>query len=372
MKTENAEYENSPCVAGRNGSALLVVMGFAAILLVVTATVHKMAGQSAKTVANFRRSGQALAIAEAGVSDALKKLAMSYDTYKISTIVATNFAGGSYVVNITTNGRTGSIIQSSGTYDGLTVLTVLESLGSWQSAWDTNTFGKYGIFAKGLADENGNGILHASIYSGTAVEIAPPVTIEGSVASAGTILNQGTIGGASEEYSDEIPPPTFSFEYYKSIALTFGGDFYAGDVTFKDETVQPASGVTAVAGEVKIQNGAIIKGAIVALGDIVMTGGQIDHEGLNDPISGLQLPSLMSISNDVTVLGGQTLNGFVYAKGDVQINGGDIIYGGVIAGGIVDARGNWEIYPGPGVVPPGINPAGDGDVTKVKIGAWLR
>lgn len=375
--------------AGRRGSALVIVMCFSAILLITSLALQKMSTQSAFTVINFRKSAQALFVAEAGVADVLDKLAQNFDTYKSCTI-SNDLGDGSYVVTVTTNGGTGAIISSVGTYAGTTRETVLETLGNWQSAWNTNIFGKYGIFANGLIDGNGNGVLHSGIYSGDNIDIAPNVTIEGDVSSVGEVNNQGTVGGETNEYAEPIECPTFSFEYYKSLA---GGDYIdaGGTVQFKADSpgthlsavsahdynsdgvgiVNHPSHVICVVGNVVIKNGATIKGAIVATGNIDMQGGHIDHIGFTSPDGG-PLPSLMSINGDVRVRGGQTLNGFIYAAGDVELNGGDTVYGGVIAGGVVDARGDWQVYPGDGTVPPGINPGEGGEVTRVRIGAWLR
>lgn len=370
MNTKIRKKQVNGNPAGREGSALVIVMCFSAILLMTVLALHRMSTQLAFTVSNFRRGAQALAVAEAGVSDALKKLASDFETYKISTISNT-CGNGSYVVNVTTNGKTGAIITSAGSYERVSRQTVLETLGVWQTGWNTNIFGEFGIFANGLVDGNGNGVLHAGIYSGTGIEIAPNCVIEKSVVTVGEVDNKGAVEGSITEHSAPIECPTFSFDYYKNLALNNGGDYYSGDKSFMNQTVDPPSGVTCVDGDVKIQNGAIIKGAIVARGDIIMTGGQIDHIALTGP-GGETLPSLMSITGDVKVNGGQTLNGFIYAAGNVEINGGDRVYGGIIAGGIVDARGNWEVFPGDGTIPPGLNPTDEGEVVGIRIGAWLR
>lgn len=372
MKTAMKKNRESDGIAGRRGSALLIVMCFSAILLMTCLALHKMSTGLAYTVGNFRKGGQALALAEAGVSDILQKQASDFETWKSSTL-SNSFGGGSYVVTAVTNGRTGSIITSVGTYDGTTRETVLETLGDWMSAWDTNIFGTYGIFSAGLIDGNGNGVLHSSLFSNDGIAIAPNVTIEGDVSSVGTVNIQGTVTGSTNEMAEPIETPTFSFDYYRNIATNYGGDYYTNSQTFMNETVWPVSGVTCVNGDVMIKNNAIIKGAIVAWGDILMTGGDISHDELADPSDPSKaLPSLMSITGNVRVNGGQTLNGFIYAAGDVVINGGDTVYGGIICGGVVDARGDWEIFPGDGTVPPGINPAEGGEVTKLRIGAWLR
>jgi hypothetical protein len=320
-------------------------------------------------VMHFRRAGQAQAMAESGVADALDKLSCDFEKWKVS-VIETNFGNGSYVVTITTNGKTGAIVRSVGWCEGKESTTVLETLGHWRTAWNTNTFGEYGIFAKGLIDANGQGILYASLHSGTSVEIAPNVLITGSVNSEGTVLNQGTVGGIISENVNAIECPTFNFDYFVQLATAGGGDVFVGNKTFKNEVVDPPSGITCVDGNVKIQNGAVIKGAIIATGEIDMQGGHVDH--LPIVIAGETMPSLMSINSDVSIRSGQTLYGFVYAKGDVIANGGDVIYGGVIAGGIVNARSDWVVYPGDGEIPPGINPGDGGEVTRVRIGAWIR
>jgi hypothetical protein len=386
--------------ASSNGSALVTVMILSAILVMASVGLHKMSGQLIFNVSNFSRSAQALSIAEAGVADVLEKQSRNFDAYK-NWVVSEDFGGGSYAVVSVTNGRTGSIITSTGTFGGRTKVTVVEVLGTWQDSWNTNVFGSFGIFCDGLSDNNGNGTLHASIFSGTSVDVAPGVTIDGSVSTEGTINNQGTVGGESEENAESIPCPTFSFEYFKALAdgdyldaasgpggkITFKGNnsgtyFFVGSGLPSSDTFDPNDGdvshpdpdhdIICVLGDVVIQNGAYIRGSIIATGDINMQGGHVDHAATPGPNGETPMPSLMSINGDVTICSGQTLNGFVYAGGDVVLNGGDVVYGGVIAGGTVDARGDWEIFPGPGIVPPGVNPGGEGLVSGLWIGGWLK
>ena len=76
-------------------------------------------------------------------ADMLKKLASDFDKYKEMAVTNT-FNGGHYVVTSTTNGKTGAILSSTATYFGVTRDTSVETLGVWQSAWDTNMFGSFG------------------------------------------------------------------------------------------------------------------------------------------------------------------------------------------------------------------------------------
>jgi hypothetical protein len=350
------------------GSALVIVMCICGILLIVASSLMAMSTFATHRVMQFRKGAQAQAMAEAGVEDALDRLSHNFPKWRES-VIETNFGNGSYVVTITTNGKTGALIESVGWCEGKDRVTVLETLGHWRTAWNTNIFGEYGIFAEGLIDANGQGILYASLHSGTSVEIAPGALITGSVNSEGTVKNQGTVGGEITENVDTIECPTFNFEYFKMLATAGGGDVLVGDQTW-NTVIDPPSGIVCVDGNVKILNGAIIKGSVVATGEIDMQGGHVIHMPI--VIAGETMPSLMSINSDVSVRSGQTLYGFVYAKGDVMINGGDTIYGGVIAGGIVDARNDWVVYPGDGEIPPGINPGDGGEVTRIRIGAWIR
>jgi hypothetical protein len=351
------------------GSALVIVMCIAAILLIVAASLMSMSTFTTHRVMNMRRSAQAQAMAEAGVADALARLSQDFEGWKLSSF-ETNFGNGSYSVTITTNGKTGAIIECIGTCEGKSRSAVLETLGHWRSAWNTNDFAEYGILAEGLIDANGQGILYASLHSGTSVEIAPNVLITGSVNSEGSVKNQGSVGGAVAEYADPVECPTFNFEYFVQLARAGGGDVFSNSVSFKNEVVAPSSGITCVYGDVKIQNGAVIKGAVIATGEIDMQGGHVEHIPI--VIGGEIMPSLMSVNSGVSIRSGQILHGFVYAKGDVMINGGDVIYGGVIAGGIVDARNDWVVHPGDAEIPPGVNPGDGGEVTRVRIGAWIR
>ncbi|MCK5850381.1 MAG: hypothetical protein KAH23_05650 [Kiritimatiellae bacterium] len=358
------------CNGRRAGSALLITMCLSLIMAITLIAIHKMSTQLMFSVDLYRASGEALAIAEAGVSDALQKLADDYDTYQ-NSVISNTIGDGSYVVTVTSNGVASVIIASVGDVGGRETETILEVLGRWESGWSTNDFGSFGIYCDGFVDVNGQGILHASVYSGDSLGIAPGCTVEGDVLTVGTVDNKGNIDGETKENVVPIEVPTYLFDKYKDIALNNGGDFFMGNQSFKNVVVNPASGVTCVDGDVKIQNGAVIMGAMVARGDIVMLGGHVSHVELFGP-NGETLPSLMSIDGDVLVCAGQTLNGFVYAGGDVTLNGGDHVYGGVICHGEFDGRNDWQVWPGDGVIPPQVGPTSDGVVTGLRIGAWLK
>ncbi|MFC1462899.1 hypothetical protein ACFLQU_04755 [Verrucomicrobiota bacterium] len=377
--------------ADRRGSALLIVMCFAILLMVTSMTLHRMSTQLAFTVGNFRKGAEALAVAESGVSDMLERLSINFSA-NANRSITNVLASGTYIVSTKTNGATGCIITSVGTVDGKERETVLESLGTWRSGWNTNLFGNWGIAADGIVDVNGQGVLHASGYSGTKIELAPGTVIEGTASSAGQIVNQGTINGETNEFIEPVELPTFNYAYFLALA----GGMYLEDgavVDFKKnsheyllngvgtgimsgsgdgDVVSPnGSGVICVNGNALIQNDADIRGAIIATGEINMQGGHVTHTGFTGP-DGNPLPSLMALGGDVCVASGQTLHGFVYATGNVQLNGGDTVYGGVVALGMFDGRNDWQIFPGPGGTPGGINPADGGEVTRVRIGAWLK
>lgn len=365
MKTNIKNKLGSEDMTRKAGSALVIVMCFSAILLLTGIALHRMSTQLAFTVGNFRKGAQALAVAEAGVSDALDKLSSDFETYKSST-TSNNLADGSYVVTVTTNGKTGAIIASAGTYAGTTRETVLETLGTWQSAWDTNLFSNYGILSDGNSElSGGDGEVKASMYANGSTAIKPNVTVQYSVYAVGIIDNKGTVGGSTNANASEVEIPTFSFEYYKNLAQA-DGLYYNADKDFKNATYSPNNGIIFVEGNVTVFNSATIGGAIIASGNINILGGTFSNP------AGTGLPSLLSAGN-IDINGGhKTFNGFIYADGNVDIKGDNTIYGGIIADGNVAVQGNWTIYPGDGTIPPGINPAEGGSVTRIRIGAWLR
>lgn len=378
-------------LSSKSGSALLLVICLSFILLMAVGTMLKMSSQQAYTVSRYSRRSTALSIAEAGIADMLKKLASNFDAYKMATI-ANSFNDGEYTVTSVTNGRTGAILTSKATYLGVTRITSVETFGVWQSAWDTNMFGAFGIISGGLVDGNGQGTLNGNVYTGDNIELAPGTTINGDAYAVGEINNQGTITGSVNSNAVPQEVPHLDPDYYRNLAINFvysnnfgscymandvvinydTGTLGAGDIYIDPDTNPNAGCVIFVEGNVTIKNGGRVTGCIAAMGEINMLGGDIVHAALTDPISGKTLPSLMAWGYDVNVRNGQTLNGLIYAEGNVTLNGGVIVYGGVIAHGIVDARNDWVIWPGDSVIPPGIMPAEGGSVLSVRIGAWLK
>lgn len=376
----------------RRGSALLIVMCFAILLMVTSMTLHKMSTQLAFTVGNFRKGAEALAVAESGVSDMLERLSVTFSG-NVGIVVTNELVHGTYYVRTQTNGATGCIITSTGIVDGVVRVTVLESLGTWKSAWNTNLFGHWGIAADGVLDVNGQGILHASGYSGTEFLLAPGTVVQGDVSCAGAIDNKGTIGGATNEFIEPIELPTFNYNYFLALA---GGDQIMGDARFEknqNQQFEPSmtwSGtdivwdgkdvrlhthptqIMCVRGDVDIGSDTVIRGSIIALGYIKMAGGHIDQAAPMTGPDGSPMPSLMALGGDVVVNSGQTLQGFVYSSGNVQLNGGDVVWGGVICHGTFEGKNDWQVHPGPGGTPGGINPGDGGEVTRVRIGAWLK
>ncbi|MBN2302272.1 MAG: hypothetical protein JXN60_07145 [Lentisphaerae bacterium] len=384
MKTRKTANKD---ISNKSGSALVLVICLSLILLLAIGTMLTMSSQQAFTVSRYSRSATALSIAEAGIADMLKKLALDFNTYKQAAIT-NNFNDGCYIVTSTTNGQTGAILRSTATYLGVTKRTAVETLGVWQTIWDTNMFGTFGILSEGLVDCNGQGVLKGSVYAGDNIEIAPGTTVEGDAYAVGEIKDQGDIQGSVNPGAAPQDVPYLDVNYYRNLAQNCGGvyinhsllppnaiDYDTGDPANIGEDAYIGNAplkLIFVEGDVLIKNGGIITGCIAATGDIDMQGGNVIHNGFIDPLSGKQLPSLMSFGGSVEVRAGQELYGMIYAVGDVMLNGGDIVHGGIICHGIVDARADWTVHRGGYEVPPGVMPGKEGNVYNVRIGAWLE
>ena len=113
----------------RKGSTLLVVMGTATVLLICGTAISFMTSQMSKSVIFYRDRGQALSIAEAGVSDMVAKLRTNYQMW-INNSNTMAFSTGTTTVQASAQTNGNILIDSTAWVGDVEVRTVMETLGT--------------------------------------------------------------------------------------------------------------------------------------------------------------------------------------------------------------------------------------------------
>lgn len=151
----------------KSGSALVIVMCLAGLLLLMGLSLAFLTGNSAHTVRKLTSGSQALAVAEAGVADMLSKLQTDYATWMEASNSA-EFGGGRYSVISWFNPTNANVtIQSTATVGDDTRVTVLEIIGDIDQIYN-RALGLNGVMLAGgnITVDTGaldvNGDIHAN------------------------------------------------------------------------------------------------------------------------------------------------------------------------------------------------------------------
>lgn len=355
----------------KKGSALVVVMCLAGILMIAGASMTHMAGTSAFKSRKYQYAARALSVAESGVAEMLSRMSTNY-YYWCDRGFSQDYDGGSCSVTsklYTNNGHV--LITSEATIGPETRITVLELLGNLWDVYD-HTVGEYGAIVAG-----GNIILNTSaaqIYggihaNGSIFNTMGNPDIYGDVSSSGP-TNQLTPNGTNYDCLTNSAPITVpnyweQIDEWRGRAMSGGLYFTSGFTT--SGLLGPENGVTYVNGNVTMETGSGITGVLVVTGNIIIgqrfntywyadetnwpcliAGGSIDESNLN------------------------TYLGVIWAKGDITINNNRRILGMVISyTGNVNIANNTDITPlpqNPAWVPSDTNDR----PPQILMGGWLR
>jgi Tfp pilus assembly protein PilX len=354
----------------RKGSALVIVMCLAGILMIAGAAMTQMAGTSAVKSRKLQYSARALAVAESGVAEMLSRMSTNYYYWSGSSF-SMNYDSGSCSVSAVTYTNNGHVlITSTATIGSERKTTVLELLGNLWDSWD-HVVGQYGAIVAGGNITLSTGALqcYGGIHANGNVFLGSgSPDVYGDCTASGptnTMSPAGTqyLSGAN---APTVPIPNYWDEIDHWIALATNGGLYYPSGLNASGNILPGNGVVYVVGNASLRS-CNLTGVLIATGNI-----DIDNRCEQSPFPGTtNWPCLISGGN-ITEDNRNSYWGVVWARGDVTIQNRRLINGSIISyNGNVEIRNNTDIYPlpsNPAWVPTDTNdrpPA-------IMMGGWLQ
>lgn len=245
-------------------------------------------------------------IATSGANIAISRLFQ--DPNWNAGLAPTDFSGGQYRATVSSSNGVVTIV-ATGTY-GKTQKTIevkLVRVNGWP----------YVVFADHDIHFGGNG------------------TITGDIHANGWIHNDEswTVNGTATDSPTYVDLPTINWTFYRNQALA-AGRFVNGSLTFT-AAGSPYSGLWYATGDVYIQAGAVIRGAI-----ITETNCRFKGNNLSITATPSNYPAIVA-GHDVTDNGSNVeVRGLVYAGHDFKPGGNNIaVIGAILAGPGHDAHG---------------------------------
>ncbi len=354
----------------REGSALLVVLLMAGILLLASTALMALTTHASFRMRRHLLSAKALAIAEAGIADMIGRLSANYTLWQGSTN-STSFADGSFSVVAETLSGGNVLITSRGTAGTITRTASIELLGTDRDRNDmlfslngailsggdirfrTAAFTIRGHVHSNQEITSASGAHNGNLFAGIGDNSSATLTAVGTIGSL-----QGTHmpGAAIREL------PEFNFDSYRQLAQD-GGIYMEGSQTLANWNGTPANGIVYVNGDVRIRNNSSLVGTLVVNGDIRL------ENNFTQTAFASGMPAMLSTGN-VTMGNRGQIDGLVYAVVNVYIDNNVDVMGGIISGGFTEINNNADIYH-PTVLPPW-DPLQPAVSPEVIIGGWLQ
>ena len=161
---------------------------------------------------------------------------------------------------------------------------------------------------------------NANVHSNHDATVGGSATLDGNVTAVGTATSSSGVTGTTTSNAPYEPFPRLNYDYYHKLAEE-AGTVYTGDQKFIKTTLNPASGVIWVDGDVFIGNRTTINGCLVATGTIKTTANGCVFMPQQLP-DGSNAPALISLGGDITMTAQNQLVGLVYAgSGSVKFTG---------------------------------------------------
>jgi len=350
----------------KNGSALVIVMCVAGLMLLMGLSITFLTGNRSYSVRKLTNKSQALAIAEAGVADMLSKLQEDYIIWMDGSNSA-NFGEGKYSVISTFNPANANItITSTAIVENDKCTTILEIIGDIDSIYN-RSLGINGVMLAGgnitldTGAINVNGDIHAN---GSILHSSGNTTIDGNASACGVNeLNFSTGYTNIAGVSPIIIPDYRPFNEWEALAKS-NGLYYATSQSFPMTNLRPANGVVYVNGDVSFANRSSLVGTLVASGKITFNN-QFTHISFNT-----NWPALLA-GGDIELNNRDNFYGIIFAGGNIKSKNRKEITGAFIAIGNIYAENNLNLSP------LGYYPAWRPDDTNnvapaVLVGGWLK
>ncbi|MBA4388604.1 MAG: hypothetical protein C0404_11525 [Verrucomicrobia bacterium] len=370
MNETNETIQRDAKAGGKRGSALVIVMCLAGVLMIAGAAMTYLAGNATMKSRKLQYGARSLAVAEAGVAEMLSRMSTNYMVWSDNNFSMT-YDGGSCSVTsklYTNNGHV--LITSTALVGSEQRTTVLELLGNLWDVYD-HTVGEYGAIVAG-----GNVIMDSSacqIYggihaNGSIYNTMGNPTIYGDVTSSGP-TNQLTPADSTYDCGTNSPPvvvPNYwdEVDTWRNLAISGGLVFGASFTT--SGIVGPGNGVTYVNGNATFQTGSGMTGVLIATGNITVEQ-RFDHYVWNNMTN---WPCLIA-GGSISEANQNSYNGVIFARGNITIDNRRRIFGMIISyTGNVDIKNNTDIYPLP--VNPAWVPSDTNDrPPQILMGGWL-
>jgi len=363
MRTTSSSKYGSDHAAQR-GSALVVVLGLVVLMALVGAMMAAITGQSAYRVRKTLKSSCALAVAEAGVADAIEIMNTNFAA-GVGVSYSEAFGGGSYAVTTVVDTNSGNIvIESIGSYEGETDTTRLELLGDKYAMW-TALAGECLVICGGDAIlETTSPIINGRVHANGNIFHS-----SGNIVVLGDLTANGVIQVIPQSGYQAIPgypildiPTYLPFDSWRELALN-GGLYYEGNQTWGKIDLSPGNGVVYVNGDVEINNQSSLTGTLVASGSI----------SINNRFTQTQFaarwPSLLA-GVDVNLYNRGRYTGAIFAGNNITSRNSKVVDGQVMALNNVYLSGKIVVVSQFGNSPiwdPTGTPAPD-----IVLGGWLR
>ena len=335
----NTYHQSNLCARKRAGSVLVTAMIMATIVMVTVAGLHAISMSMPYQVQKQTDAIRAKVLAEAGINHAYSIMRENYTDGMLAFPLKENFGGGSYAVQLVTNGFThgtfrlisvGSFGDSNARVGADARNTALVGSGAGPSGPNPMSPFRQAIFANGTLNLNGT-----------------PKKVVGSLFTNQDFDLSGQYSNFDENstiyarsFSSE-PPEHLQGEWQEQTFPEKTDPAFAAFI----EDARNAGTLTEYSGDTSLQQDQVYDGVVVVDGDLT-------HRGS----------------------GTRTINGILYVTGDVTFNGSTsiIVNGSLIAGGNVTFNGasgleNSDFAYDPSLIPPEVIPTPDDHVV---IDAW--
>ncbi|MGI6604213.1 MAG: hypothetical protein ACOX2S_03940 [bacterium] len=307
-----------------NGSILVMVLLFTAILLTLTMSLAYL-GRTNNRMATLRlQEEQAFYLAEAGLAAAEARLRVNPD---LSSGFTGNLGVGAFRVTIGSEERSGSrrrlqIIASGESGSARKTLTGIFLVEPYphHPVWSYTLYSSEDIYL-------GNITVEGNIFCNGNVIITGPCQVDGNIQAAGEAMVEEGIG-AIEISPDQEPlfQPNLNIDFYRRMSVQ-----NLPDGILIEGSNTPV-GVTFVEGNATVSGTFPAGSAVVATGSIsINPGTQTEGEGL----------LLIAAGESINVTSGCNLRCVLYATGSVNFIGSTSL-SGVAAGGRIVLQGPAE------------------------------
>jgi hypothetical protein len=364
MSTQVINTNRCDRLRSRAGSALITVLGLLLLMVLATATVTVMTGQSAFRSRKVLRASRALSIAEAGIADILDRMHTNY-AGGINIAYGSDYDEGRFDVTTKRDGTTGRILISSvGTFREEKRTTRLELIGDTRLMWDALLL-ECAIIAGGDATlETAAPIINGRVHAnGSILHKSGNLQVNGDLTACGVVQLPAKTGYRAVPGHPPIVVPNFlPFDSWKQKAID-GGLYYNGSQVWNKVNLAPSNGVVYVEGDVEINNQSSLVGTLVVSGSISINN-KFDQTQTTP-----RWPSLLA-GVDVNLNNRNRYTGAVFAGNNIVTRNNKVINGQLIALNNIYLENRGEIPAQ--TTSPLFDPSGAPPTPEIVVGGWLE